>query len=189
MKTTIVLGSVRNERQSHQLARYIQQQLANKGIGTDLVDLSETPLPIFGQQGADTTHVASIRKQLEQGDALIFVSPEYQGSFSGALKNMIDYYKPEFQQKPIGVATASSGKMGGINASSQLQHVILSLGAYPLPRKLLVPEIHQAFDDNLSPINDSITDHTHKFLEEFLWYADAIYRKKKAEETVMVTAG
>lgn len=189
MKITIVLGSVRNERQSHKLAHFIKQQLSRREIETSLVDLSETPLPIFGQDGADTTHVSPIGKQLKQSDAMIFVTPEYHGSFSGVLKNMLDYYWAEFQNKPIGVATASAGRMGGINASSQLQHVILSLGAYPLPLKLLVPEIHEAFDDDFSPLNDSVTDNTGKFLTEFLWYADAIYRKKQLKEDTVATVG
>lgn len=189
MKITIVLGSVRNERQSHRLAHFIQQQLIKKGMETDLVDLSATPLPIFGQDGTDTTYVGPVGHRLKLSDAMIFVTPEYHGSFSGALKNMLDYYWAEFQQKPIAVATASSGKMGGINASSQLQHVILSLGAYPLPLKLLVPEIHQAFDDEFSPLRDSVTDNTNRFLKEFLWYADALYSKKSETKDTVATAG
>ena len=188
MKTTIIIGSVRNERRSHLLANFIQQQLSAKGTETDIIDLSRTPLPVYGMDGPDTAHIAPIGRKLEQSDALILVTPEYHGSFSGALKNMLDYYWAEFQKKPIGVATASSGKMGGINASSQLQHVILSLGAYALPLKLLVPEIHQAFDDTNSPVHESVTGNTEKFLNEFLWYTDAIYQKK-ARESSMVSIG
>lgn len=124
MKITIVLGSVRKERQSFRLAYYLQQRLLEKRIGTDLIDLAKTPLPVFGQEVREEAHVEPMGLQLQQSDALIFVTPEYHGSFSGALKNALEYYWEEFYRKPIGVATASGGKMGGINASSQLQHVI-----------------------------------------------------------------
>ncbi|MGS2740085.1 NADPH-dependent FMN reductase [Sinomicrobium sp. M5D2P17] len=187
MKITIVIGSVRSERHSHRLAHFIGQQLSAKGAETDIIDLSITPLPVYGVNGPEAVHIAPIGRKLEQSDALILVTPEYHGSFSGALKNMLDYYWAEFQKKPIGVATASSGKMGGINASSQLQHVILSLGAYALPLKLLVPEIHHAFDDTNSPVQESVTGNTEKFLNEFLWYTDAIYHKKVRESYNVVS--
>ncbi|MGS2762267.1 NADPH-dependent FMN reductase [Sinomicrobium sp. M5D2P9] len=189
MKITIVIGSVRSERHSHRLAYFIKQQLSVKGIDTDIIDLSITPLPVYGMDQPDTAHIAPIGRKLGQSDALILVTPEYHGSFSGALKNMLDYYWSEFQKKPIGVATASSGKMGGINASSQLQHVILSLGAYALPLKLLVPEIHRAFDDTNVPLQESVTGNTEKFLHEFLWYADAIFHKKARESGNMISVG
>lgn len=73
--------------------------------------------------------------------------------------------------------------MGGVNASNQLQHVILSLGAYPLPRKLIVPEIQKAFyDESFEPKNERIIKTTNKFLDEFFWLAEAIYQKKHHEE-------
>lgn len=178
MKTSILTGSVRKERQSYGLAHYLQEQLIKRGIASELIDLAQTPLPIYGQEEGDQTHVKSIGEQLAQSDALILVSPEYHGSFSGALKNALDYYWAEFQKKPIGVATASAGKMGGINASTQLQHVVLSLGAYPIPRKLLVPEIQTAFDSSYQPLKESVLATTDEFLKEFLWFAEAIAAKK-----------
>lgn len=72
----------------------------------------------------------------------------------------------------------SAGKMGGINASTQLQHVILSLGAFPLPLKLLVPEIQHTFNDAFQPLRESIALSANRFLEEFLWFANAVYQKK-----------
>lgn len=182
MKITIILGSVRNERQSHRLAHFISDQLTDKGFDAAIIDMAKTPLPIFGQEGSDTSNVEPVGNILQKSDAMILVTPEYHGSFSGALKNLLDYYWIEFQKKPIGVAAASAGRMGGINASTQLQHVILSLGAYALPLKLLVPEIQKAFNDSFTPSNESITKSAGKFLNEFLWFAEAIANKKK--ETV-----
>lgn len=184
MHISIVLGSVRKERQSHRLAYFLENQLSKKNIDTAVIDLTKTPLPVFGQEGADISHVEAIGKLLRKSDAMIIVTPEYHGSYSGALKNMLDYYWAEFKKKPIGVATASGGKMAGINASTQLQHVILSLGAYALPLKLLVPEIHNAFDDAFEPLDNSITQSAKKFVDEFLWLAEAVMAKKKVAEAV-----
>jgi hypothetical protein len=67
-------------------------------------------------------------------DGIIFLTPKYNGSFSSDLKNFIDVFAKEgFLGKPIGVATGSTGAMGGVRAANQLQQVILSLFAYPQP--------------------------------------------------------
>jgi azobenzene reductase len=140
MKTTILTGSVRKGRQSHKAGLYIARMLRARGVETDLIDLAQTPLPILGTEEAGTPeamhNIARTGARIAEADALIFVTPEYHGSFSGVLKNALEHFWSEFQKKPAGVVTASSGRMGGINASTQLQHVILSLGAFPLPRLL-----------------------------------------------------
>lgn len=68
--------------------------------------------------------------------------------------------------------------MGGINASTQMQHVVLSLGAYPLPAKLLIPEIQHAFNEQYEPLREDIARHTDRFLTEFSWFANAIVTAK-----------
>jgi len=75
-------------------------------------------------------------------------------------------------------AAASVGKFGDLNASTQLQHVILSLGAFPLPLKLLIPQVQIAFDDLFEASSDDIIESTRRFVNEFLWLPDAVYRKK-----------
>jgi len=183
MKVTILLGSVRTGRQSHKVALYLEGLLNHRGVQTNFIDLSELTLPIMGSTEGNTPlyskNFEHIGRLLQEGDALLFVSPEYHGSFSGVLKNTLDHFWGEFHRKPIGVATVSSGKMGGINASTQLQHVILSLGAYALPLKLLVPEIQLSFNESLEPVNKYLNKSANKFLDEFLWFGNAIYQKKQ----------
>lgn len=184
MKTAILLGSVRIGRQTHKAAYFLEQELTERGIETDLIDLAEDFLPILKERvnhhHKPPENVVEVGKRLGEADAILLVTPEYHGSISGVLKNALDYYWSGFQKKPIGVVTTSSGKFGGVNASSHLQHIILSLGAYPVPLKLLVPGIRQAFSDSFEPQNEQIVRSTEKFLDEFLWFADAL-RQKKSE--------
>lgn len=188
MKISIVNGSVRKGRQSHKVAGYVESTLNNRNIACDLIDLAQAPLPIMGFEPDQTTgtdeQINDISNRLAESDAVILVTPEYHGSFSGVLKNALDHFTPEFVKKPVGVVAASAGKMAGINASTQLQHVILSLGAYPVPQKLLVPEVHNALDDSIEPQNEVIRKSTNRFLDEFIWFAEAIVQKKVQEEAV-----
>ena len=185
MKTAILTGSIRKGRQSHKAALFLKKKLEERGIEVDLIDLNESPLPLFGtdpdHSGIFESNIKEISGRLQKAEALIFVTPEYHGSFSGVIKNAIDHFWSEFQKKPIGVATASAGRMGGINASTQLQHVILRIGAYPLPVKFLVPEVPVTFDNSNNPLSNSLVNSANKFLDEFLWLAEAVTEKKKHE--------
>ena len=151
-----------------------------------MIDLAEHPLPMMeednGRLRSPADDISIIGTQLKEADSMILVSPEYHGSFSGVLKNALDFYWAEFKKKPIGVVTTGSGKMGGINASTQMQHVVLSLGAYPLPTKLLIAEIQHAFNDQYEPLREDIVKNTDRFINEFSWFAHAII-KAKAEQS------
>lgn len=186
MKIAILLGSVRMGRQTHKAAYYLKEKLINRNIETDLIDLAEDPLPVLkervGHHPEPPENAVEISERLDEADALLLVTPEYHGSISGVLKNAIDYFWREFQKKPIGVVTASGGGFGGINASTHLQHIILSVGAYPMPLKLLVPKVHKAFDDSYEPQNENVIKSAENFLNEFLWFADALHQKKTAKE-------
>lgn len=185
MNILILAGSVRKDRKSMNVCLHLEEQLSNLGVKVDLMDMTENPLPIFEdameEQPELMKNVGKLSKRLENANAMVFVTPEYNGSFSGVLKNTLDYFWAEFTRKPIGVAAVSSGKMGGINASTQLQHVILSLGAYPVPIKLLVPDVENTFDKDLNPIKKEFLDHSIAFINELLWFANAVTNAKKGE--------
>jgi|SRR5690554_2389114 len=178
MKIVILAGSVRRNRKSINVCLHLEEQLSNLGIKVDLIDMAENPLPIYDEPEEEHPDVMeqsqNISVRLENADAMILVTPEYNGSFSGVLKNTLDYFWAEFARKPIGIAAVSAGKMGGINASTQLQHVILSLGAYPLPIKLLVPDVDNTFDSNLNPLKADFIRNTNQFLVELLWFSNAL---------------
>ncbi|MFC4873466.1 NADPH-dependent FMN reductase [Negadavirga shengliensis] len=188
MKIAILNGSIRPERQSVKVAWYLEKQLRDRGLDVDLIDLAEYPLPMYGaSDGLSKVYednVDLVAARLKAADAMIFVTPEYHGTFSGVLKNALDYYWEEFSKKPIGVATASAGKMGGINASTQLQHLILSLGAYALPVKFLVSGIQTAFNESNEPVEKAVQQSAKRFLDEFIWLSEAVFLKKTNPECV-----
>lgn len=182
MKCAIILGSIRIGRQSHRIAYYLENKIRQRGMDVTMIDLAEHPLPMMeednGRLRSPADDVSIIGTQLKEADAVILVSPEYHGSFSGVLKNALDFYWAEFKKKPIGVVTTGSGKMGGINASTQMQHVVLSLGAFPLPTKLLIPEIQHAFNEQYEPQREDIVKNSERFLNDFTWFANAIITAK-----------
>ncbi len=185
MKILIISGSTRTGRHSHKLALALQHKLASKEnvISVDVLDIAAYSIPTFEATFSKLPNpndiLLEIQTILNNADAMVFLSPEYHGSFTGSFKNLIDFYWTEFQKKPIGVATTSTGRYGGINASSEMQQLVLSLGAFPMPVKLIVPAIQNAFNEEGAITDEYVARSMEKFTTEFLWFSDAIISKKK----------
>lgn len=186
MKVSILLGSIREGRHSHRVAYHLQDRLSSlPGVEVRTLDLMEYDLPMlknrWKEQLAPDNNLAEIGKILNESEALIFVSPEYHGSYSGVLKNAVDHYWSEFKRKPIGVVSTGSGKFGGINGSTEMQHLILSLGAFPMPFKLLVSHVKSAFNENNQPLKPDLEKDIQKFVDEFVWFSRALVNAKRSE--------
>lgn len=185
MKVAIVVGSIREGRQSHKIALYLKNLLSTReGIHIDYLDLAHHELPLLADRWQDQEPIDDKLQEasniFQAADALIFVSPEYHGSYTGVLKNAVDHFWGEFSKKVIGVVVTGSGKFGGINASHQLQHLILSLGAFPMPKKLIIPFVQKAFDVHGEPVDSKLAKDCLGFLDEFIWFAQAVSKAKKA---------
>ncbi|TAE58445.1 MAG: NADPH-dependent oxidoreductase [Bacteroidetes bacterium] len=188
MNITLLLGSIRQGRRSDRPAHYLMERLSEiPEVQPVLLDLAQYPLPQlenrWAQQASPDPNLVFFSRALTDADALIFISPEYHGSYTGVLKNAIDHFWKEFKRKPIGVVAVGAGRMGGINASVEMQHLILSLGAYPCPVKMLVPFAKEAFDEQNQPAMPGIKEGADSFLNEFLWFSQALYAAHVGEKS------
>lgn len=115
-KIAIVSGSARTGRQTPKAVNYLAQVLSKREEVTEakVLDVKDYNFPIMEERlGKDPNPpegLAEFGKILADADALVFASPEYNGSFSGALKNTLDYFRAEYGKKPIGIMTVSAGK-------------------------------------------------------------------------------
>ncbi|MBX7044486.1 MAG: NAD(P)H-dependent oxidoreductase [Ignavibacteria bacterium] len=185
LNLAIIIGSVRTGRQSHKAAYYLEKKFKEyKDINVKIVDLINYEVPILEERLSRTENPPASAKEaseiLDKSDAIILVSPEYHGGISGVLKNFLDYFLKEITRKPIGVVTASGGKFGGINASHEIQKLILAIGSYPMPKKFLVPFVHQSFDDEYNPLNEETAKGAEAFISEFVWFANTITNGKNS---------
>jgi len=108
--------------------------------GAVLEDVPIGALPLYNEdlKGADgaPAEVRDFARRLREAQALVIVTPEYNRSFSGVLKNAIDWASKEpeqpFRDKPVAVISQSPGALGGILANHHLRQVLAVLGAVPL---------------------------------------------------------
>lgn len=188
MKIVVLLGSIRIGRHTHKAAEYLCWCLNEHPSITqvDLWDLASHPLPMMETPINPNVELENASNKLSQlltqADGIVLVSPEYHGSYTGVLKNALDYLGTEFKRKPVGVAVTGSGKMGGINASVQMQHLVLSMGCFAMPQKLLVPFVDTAFDDNGQPKENTLKNSFDKFVTEMIWLTEAITNQKNNQQ-------
>ena len=186
MKLKLILGSIREGRKTVHVAHHIYKLLAaNTDVEVELIDLREWNLPQFvsrwGKEENPDTSLVVVAGKLAEADGLIFISPEYHGSYTGVLKNAIDHYWKEFKKKPIGVVATGAGSLGGINATTEMQQLVLSLGAFPMPQKLIVPYVQHAFEDDGTPNNEKYVAQAEQFVSEYIWFAQAITSAHKRD--------
>ncbi len=185
MKVLIISSSTRKGRTSHRVAVHLNNRLnSTDGVEARILDLAEKKLPMFEEVYVRDENPTDIAKEvagmLNWADAMIFLTPEYNGSYSPALKNLVDYYnKAEFIKKAIGIVTVSTGALAGMRAAVLMQQLILALFAYPAPYMLPVGNVLDKFDEEGNLTLPLFENSINNFVAEFLWLADAVVAKKQ----------
>lgn len=128
----IVVGSVRPGRIGLPIAQWVQQSV-ERDWQVDFADLAEIDLPFMDEPSHPSKreytqqHTLDWSKRVDAADAIILVTPEYNHSFSPALKNALDYLSQEWWRKPVGFVSYG-GTSGGTRGVAVLQSVIAVLG-------------------------------------------------------------
>ena len=106
-------------------------------------------------------------------DAFVLVTPEYNGSYTPALKNLLDHY-PKQSRKAFGIVTASPGAMGGMRATQQLQLLVNAFFGIASPHMLIVPAVDKKFDAAGNLTDEHFKKSIDLFTREFLWLAESL---------------
>jgi NAD(P)H-dependent FMN reductase len=132
LRIAIILGSTRPGRRGEPVANWVLEQAqARGGAQYDLIDLADYPLPHLDEAMSaklrqyEGEHTKAWSAVIDQYDGYIFVTPEYNASISGVLKNAIDYLYPEWTNKAA--AFVSYGAAGGHRAVQQLRTIAAEL--------------------------------------------------------------
>lgn len=182
MNIVIVSGTSRENRKSHFVAEYLEKTLVSLQQEVRLVDVKHYNLPLldykFDLHPNPSQKLIELHAIIDKADAYIFVTPEYNGGPSGALKNTLDYFRKEYKKKVIGISTVSDGGMGGMRAASTMQLQALYYEGFPISRVLNVAYVNQIFSDTGELLDEKFKAKTAHFLSDFLWLAEAVELKK-----------
>ncbi|MBW1599139.1 NADPH-dependent FMN reductase [Streptomyces sp. JJ38] len=149
LRLAVITGSVREGRFGPTVTSWFAQEAREHGgFEVDVVDLAEHPLPLVmpgwgGEADPETVrHQRELSRRLAEADAFVVVTPEYNHSFPASLKNGIDWFREEWQAKPVGLVSYG-GQSGGIRAAEQLRQVFAEMHALTVRDAL---SFHNAWD-------------------------------------------
>ena len=132
LRIAVILGSTRPGRRGEAVAKWVYERAqARDDVQYDFIDLADYPLPHLDEANPpsfrqyESDHTKAWSALIEQYDGYIFVTPEYNASVSGVLKNAIDYLYTEWNDKAA--AFVSYGAGGGHRAVQQLRTIAAEL--------------------------------------------------------------
>lgn len=132
MKIGIIIGSTRPGRLGGQVSKWIyEQSKRNSDAEFELIDIADYDLPLLdepypaGMQKYSKDHTFKWAEKINEFDGYVVVTPEYNHSTSGALKNAIDYLNVEWANKAVGFV--SYGSAGGVRAVEHLRNIFAEL--------------------------------------------------------------
>lgn len=178
MNIEIISGSPRKDSVTHRVALFLQKYLTAKTQHSiDMIDVRDWNLPLLQNVFTSVEKAPAAFKPLAEkmfaADAFILVTPEYNGSYSPALQNLVDHF-PKQSHKAFGIVTASPGAMGGMRASQQLLLLIPALFGVPSPHMLVTPLVDKKFDAEGNLTDPGFEKAIETFANEFLWLAEML---------------
>lgn len=151
-KIGILVGSLRKAAWTRKIAEQLVA-LAPAGVTMQLIDISK--LPFYNEDEETATPPAAwttFRSEVQGVDGVIFVTPEYNRSVPGVLKNAIDvgsrpYGKSVWNAKPCAIISSSVGAIGGFGANHHLRQMLVTLNAPCLQSETYLSFVNKLFND------------------------------------------
>lgn len=191
IKVKVIMGSTRQNRFSEKPARWIFEEAKKlEGVEIELLDLRDYPMPFFespvspsmAQGKYENETVQKWSEKINDGDAFIIVTPEYNHGYPAVLKNALDVIYPEWNRKPVGFV--SYGSAVGARSVEQLRQVAVELQMAPIRHTVHIP-VDIFFSaimgkgpqgpEMFEPIRKGqMGDVVEKFFDNLLWWARAL---------------
>lgn len=189
MKVAVIVGAIRESRKTPKQAKWVMNTLEMmEDVQAELVDLKDYPLPLFNESASprynpERAPEPAAQKWLDKlaaFEAYVFVTPEYNHSVPGALKNALDFVDWQLNRKPA--AVVSHGSAGGARAEVALKEILSESRMVPMPT---VPGVAM-FGMSEKIDEDGNLDEAEKnnsygpqsaletLLKELQWYSDAL---------------
>lgn len=191
LKLKIIVGSTRPGRAADRIIPWIARRAQNHpAFDVELLDLRDWPLPMFAENfqtigdPRDPTYSDPIVKRWNQhiaeGDVFIFVTPEYNHSVPGVLKNAIDsvFVSFGFRNKVAAFVGYSAGIAGGVRAIEHLAHIAIEADMVPLRSSVVLPFIGAAFDADSQPTTPQMDTAATIMLDDLGWWGVALQRAR-----------
>ena len=171
---TIIASTNRPGSSTLKMAKYYQQKLSEKGVEAGLLSLEDLPPNLLQTDlyGKRSPGFAKIQEIVTQTDKFLFVIPEYNGSYPGVLKVMIDAcaFPESFYEKKAALVGVSAGKYGNIRGVDHFTGVCHYLSLHVMPLKLHIANIKQELDENGRLFKEDTVKFTDEQIDKFILF-------------------
>jgi chromate reductase len=171
-KIGILVGSLRKESFNRKMANALMQ-LAGPDLHCEFIEIGN--LPLYNQDEDENPPLTfkTFREKIKSCDGVIFVTPEYNRSVPGVLKNAIDigsrpYGQSAWAKKPAGVISVSPGSMGGFGANHHLRQSLVFLDMPVLQQpELYIGNASKLFNEQGTLIDEQVKTLLGKFIQSY----------------------
>lgn len=163
-------GSLRKHSLNRRVLRAAVVGAKKAGAEVTFVDLRDYPMPIYNQDDQEAfgfdENALKFQRLIYEHAGLLIASPEHNGSFPAALKNVIEWASRRndsyekgrvFPGKVAAMMAASPNTFGGVRSLVHLRGVLTSVGVYVLPTEIAVPFVNDKFDGEGEEMTDERT--------------------------------
>ena len=181
-----IAGSLRRKSYNRAALR-AAQQLAPEDAVIDIFELDD--IPVFSED--DVCHppvkIVELKKRIREADAILFVTPEYNYSIPGGLKNAIDwasrpYGDNAWNGKPVAVMGASLGTLGTARAQYHLRQVFVFLNMLAINQpEVMIANAGQNFDAEGNLTNETTKNHIRQLLANLVGWTRGLQKAKESD--------
>ncbi|UOO88506.1 NAD(P)H-dependent oxidoreductase [Vitreoscilla massiliensis] len=167
-KIGIVVGSLRKESINRQLAQAVAKLLP-PDFSAEFIEIGDLPLYNQDLDGNQPAVVGAFKQHIEQQHGIIFVTPEYNRSIPGVLKNAIDHgSRPYGQNSWSGKAVGIMGTSSGAPATSMAQQHLRNTLVFCNMPALNQPEAYIQWRDGMIDAEDKFNERTGSFMQNWV---------------------
>ena len=173
MQPTVVAicGSLRDASHTRTALGYALEAVRERGAETRLLDLRAYDLPVYDPDVDDAGDAVGFRSAVRAADSVLLGSPMYHGSYSGSLKNALDYCGfEEFEDRTVGLLGVSGGSFP-VTTLEHLRSVCRALNAWVIPHQAAIPQASSQFE-NGEFVDESLAERVGVLGERAVEYAD-----------------
>ena len=176
-RIAVLVGSLRAGSINRKVAKALIAA-APDSLDCAIVELGDLPIYNEDREASPPPEWVAFRDAMRGSDGVLFVSPEYNRSVPGGLKNAIDvgsrpYGKSSFLGKPVGIVSNSPGPLGGVSAAKHLQNILPGIAGPILGQpEIYLNGVGDAFDDKGALTKESLQKVLQQYLEAFAAFID-----------------
>lgn len=182
----VIVGSTRPGRIALPVAEWARDRALEHGeFDVELVDIADYELPVLDEphmprfENYQHEHTKRWSAKIDEADAFVFVTPEYNYGPSIALLNAVDFLHREWGYKPVGFVSYG-GVAGGLRSVQVMKQVVTTVKMMPIPEGVPVPFVHQHLTDGVFTPSPPVAAGATPMFDELRRWATALHELRSS---------